>query len=214
MAGEAAIERFSLDGDTETVVQQPMTADTVVRRSERLAELEQLHLLYILLHVQMKDPDRRPFRTFADSWYAYHQAQKGAKLVDDNLLPLWMNKGDLEDLPLRCVELDAISQRAQAVYDRVAPYEPLVRDHSIPLRRVRDELFRAQPRTASDVKNVMLRWYCCCLLTQEEHGRLKGRLRWDMPSEWPPEPLALDPMHRFARYRATTKPIEIQLIDF
>jgi len=175
----------------------------------RLIELEEMHLSYILLHVRHGDPDPRPFRTFADSWYAYRRSQTGADFVDANFRPLWMNRGDLSSFPPRCRQVHALSIAAENVLNGVGPVEPLVRDHCIPLKRVRSEIIRAKPSNVGEVRQLMLRWYRCAVITDAEHGSLRGSLNADMPNWWSADTTSDSDLQHFARYAAAGIPIRI-----
>lgn len=181
----------------------------MLNRLRRLSELEEMHLSYILLHVQNRDPDPRPFRTFADSWFAYHRSAQGGDFVNESFTPLWMNRGDLTDLPPRCRQVHAISCLAERVLDRIAPFQPLVRDHSVPLKRVRAELLQAGPTNVPEVRELMLRWYRCAVITDAEHGMLRGRLNGAMPDEWAHSGSDTPSVNCFARYEAVNIPYRI-----
>lgn len=61
----------------------------------------------------------------------------------------------------------------------------LIKEHSIPVRVLRKILIQQEPKTTTDIENILLRFYRLGVLTKDEDDilRLKG-LSSKMPRHW------------------------------
>ena len=123
------------------------------------------------------------FRTFLDSWYAYHRA---GRFLNGRGYDQWFNRGDLRQERHRKTMRESsdsifISVDAWEVLQGTKDGVDLVKDHAVPVSALYDELIALKPKTIVDVEQHLLERYQLGIITQEENTRLNAKFRFKMP---------------------------------
>jgi len=120
-------------------------------------------------------------RSFTDYWFAYH---KQGPFLNSNNNPKWHNKPSSVKDKDALLEMHFISDMAFDAIEKGSDVR-LIKEHSIPLRVIRKILIQLEPKTTTDIENILLRFYRLGVLTKDEDDilRLKG-LNSKMPASW------------------------------
>jgi hypothetical protein len=120
-------------------------------------------------------------RSFTDYWFAYH---KQGPFLNSNNNPKWHNKPSSIKDKDALLEMHFISDMAFDAIEKGSDVR-LIKEHSIPLRVIRKILIQHEPKTTTDIENILLRFYRLGVLTKDEDDilRLKG-LNSKMPASW------------------------------
>ena len=120
-------------------------------------------------------------RSFTDYWFAYH---KQGPFLNSNNNPKWHNKPSSVKDKDALLEMHFISDMAFDAIEKGSAVR-LIKEHSIPLRVIRKILIQHEPKTTTDIENILLRFYRLGVLTKDEDDilRLKG-LNSKMPASW------------------------------
>jgi hypothetical protein len=120
-------------------------------------------------------------RSFTDYWFAYH---KQGPFLNSNNNPKWHNKPSSIKDKDALLEMHFISDMAFDAIEKGSDVR-LIKEHSIPLRVIRKILIQLEPKTTTDIENILLRFYRLGVLTKDEDDilRLKG-LNSKMPASW------------------------------
>lgn len=120
-------------------------------------------------------------RSFTDYWFAYH---KQGPFLNSNNNPKWHNKPSSVKDKDALLEMHFISDMAFDAIEKGSDVR-LIKEHSIPLRVIRKILIQHEPKTTTDIENILLRFYRLGVLTKDEDDilRLKG-LNSKMPASW------------------------------
>lgn len=143
---------------------------------------ERANLSYLVMATAMGDI-AAPFRTFMDSWFAYHV---GGPLLNASSRPHWLNN----PCPIRhrdaLLTAHWVSANAALTLAGVRS-DRLVKDHAVPVSVLRDQMMSEPPATLEAAREFMIRNYRIGIMTVGEDDALTAAgLRSRMPSGWKP----------------------------
>ena len=157
-------------------------------------KMEHVFLQKILQYIQTDGSDKsETFRTLVDSWYGYYMGEGFVKRTGS---VQWFNRSDLKQMrhkPAIC-RMHFISSKAKMVLNSDG-FEPLVKDHSVPVNILRKELSALKPLNTDGVKAFLLNRYRLGVITESEDKDLCDRLKSGFPSGSSTSDI-------FARYKA------------
>lgn len=152
----------------------------VATKAASIGPQEQANLSYMMIAAALGDI-AAPFRTFMDSWFAYHV---GGPLLSANSRPHWLNN----PCPVRhrdaLLTAHWVSANAALTLAGVRS-DRLVKDHAVPVSVLRDQLMSQPPADLDAAREFMIRNYRIGIITIEEDDALTAAsLRSRMPSGW------------------------------
>lgn len=146
---------------------------------DRRDALRIANLHYIKAFIEADDPNGM-LRTYVDNWFAYKQ---GGSFLTNSLRARWFNRKDFQTKPQAVLNFHYHSERAWSVFHDDAPWENLVKDHTIPIRILKQRLFNLEAKSIEAIENILIESYRIALITEEEHRNLANiGLAYDLPA--------------------------------
>ena len=146
-----------------------------------LKQIKNSYLEHIKICIESDAWGAGLLRSFTDYLFAYH---KQGPFLNSNNNPKWHNKPcSVKDKDV-LLEMHFISDMAFDAIEQGSDVR-LIKEHSIPVRVLRKILTQQEPKTTTDIENILLRFYRLGVLTKDEDDilRLKG-LSSKMPMYW------------------------------
>ena len=146
-----------------------------------MKQIKNSYLVHIKICIESGSWGAGLLRSFTDYWFAYH---KQGPFLNSNNNPKWHNKPSSVKDKDALLEMHFISDMAFDAIEKGSDVR-LIKEHSIPLRVIRKILIQQEPKTTTDIENILLRFYRLGVLTKDEDDilRLKG-LNSKMPASW------------------------------
>jgi hypothetical protein len=139
-------------------------------------------LLHLKTYVDHQECDLHLFRNLVDNWYAYERG--GVFLHQKSGRPRWFNNPDPAKQGDALRKMLASVEAMKRINGDVPPGR-LVKDHVIPLTRLRKIICAIPDATIEAIEETLRRCYRVAIITKEEHDRLTGGgHRTAMPSDW------------------------------
>jgi len=146
-----------------------------------LKQIKNSYLEHIKICIESDAWGAGLLRSFADYWFAYH---KQGPFLNSNNNPKWYNNPSSVKDKDALLEMHFISDMAFDAIEQGSDVR-LIKEHSVPVRVLRKILIQQEPKSTTDIENILLRFYRLGVLTKDEDDILcvKG-LSSKMPMYW------------------------------